>query len=47
VLFVALVVVMAFFTVKMSLMALRNARPSAHEIPPMIYEGGLAGVAAQ
>src|SRR5215475_7385956 len=38
VLFVALVVVMAFFTVKMSLMALRNARPSAHEIPPMIYE---------
>jgi carbon starvation protein len=47
VLFVALVAVMAFFTAKMSLQALRNARPTAHEMPPMIRQGGLAGAAAQ
>ena len=46
VMFVALVVVMAFFTIKMSLTALRNAFPTAAETPPTIREGGLTGAAA-
>jgi hypothetical protein len=37
---------MAFFTVTMSIKALRNAMPSAAESPPAIREGGLAGAAA-
>ncbi|MFL4979611.1 MAG: carbon starvation CstA family protein [Xanthobacteraceae bacterium] len=47
VLFVALVVAMAFFTIRMSLQALRSTMPSAHEMPPMLRPGGLAGAAAQ
>src|SRR5262245_15585776 len=46
VLFVALVVAMAFFTVKMSLQAWRNTRPSANETPAVIRTGELAGAAA-
>jgi carbon starvation protein len=46
VMFVALVMVMAFFTVTMSIKALRNAMPSAAETPPAIREGGFAGAAA-
>jgi len=46
VLFVALVVVMAFFTIKMSLQALRAASPTAAETPPAIREGGMAGAPA-
>jgi hypothetical protein len=46
VLFVALVVVMAYFTLRMSLKAFRNAMPSAAETPPTIREGGLAGATA-
>ena len=46
VMFVALVVVMAFFTIKMSITALRNAIPTAAETPPTIREGGLTGAAA-
>jgi carbon starvation protein len=44
--FVILVVIMAFFTVKMSLQALRSALPSAAETPPTVREGGMAGAAA-
>jgi carbon starvation protein len=46
VLFVLLVVVMAVFTIKMSLQALRSAFPTAAETPPMVREGGLASAAA-
>ena len=46
VLFVALVLVMAYFTLRMSLKAFRNAMPSAAETPPTIREGGLAGATA-
>ena len=46
VMFVILVVIMAFFTVKMSLQALRSALPSAAETPPTVREGGMAGAAA-
>jgi carbon starvation protein len=46
VIFVVLVVVMAFFTVKMSLKGMRNARPSAVETPATIREGGLTGATA-
>jgi carbon starvation protein CstA len=40
--FVVLVVIMAYFTIKMSLQALRTALPSAAETPPMVREGGIA-----
>ena len=46
VLFVALVVVMAFFTVKMSLQALRAGSPTAAETLPTVREGGMAGAPA-
>src|SRR4029077_16311208 len=46
VLFVVLVLVMAYFTLRMSLKAFRNAMPSAAETPPTIREGGLAGATA-
>ena len=46
VLFVALVLVMAYFTLRMSLKAFRNAMPSAAETPPAIREGGLSGAPA-
>jgi carbon starvation protein len=46
VLFVALVVAMAFFTLRMSLQALRSSMPSANETPPMVRAGGLAGAPA-
>jgi carbon starvation protein CstA len=46
VMFVELVVVMALFTIKISLKALRNTMPSAVETPPTVREGGLAGAAA-
>src|SRR5262245_29303861 len=46
VLFVVLVVIMAFFTIRMSLQALRTAMPTAAETPPMVREGGMAGAAA-
>jgi carbon starvation protein len=42
VMFVVLVVIMSYFTVKMSLQALRTALPSAAETPPMVREGGIA-----
>jgi len=42
VMFVVLVVIMAYFTIKMSLQALRTALPSAAETPPMVREGGIA-----
>ena len=41
VMFVVLVVIMAYFTVKMSLQALRTALPSAAETPPTVREGGM------
>ena len=44
--FVILVVIMAYFTVKMSLQALRTALPSAAEMPPMIRQGGTADAPA-
>jgi carbon starvation protein len=47
VLFVALVVVMAFFAIRMSLQALRRAMPSAEETPYIARAGGLAGAAAK
>jgi carbon starvation protein len=46
VLFVALVLVMAYFTLRMSLKAFGNATPSAVETPPAIREGGLSGAPA-
>jgi carbon starvation protein CstA len=46
VMFVALVIVMAYFTVKMSLQALRTALPSAAETPPMLRKGGMADAPA-
>lgn len=46
VMFVVLIVVMGYFTIRMSLQALRNAGPSANETPPMARGEGLAGVAA-
>jgi carbon starvation protein len=46
VLFVALVLVMAYFTLRMSLKAFRNSMPSAAETPPAIREGGLSGAPA-
>jgi carbon starvation protein len=46
VMFVVLVVIMAYFTVKMSLQALRTALPSAAETPPTVREGRMAGVPA-
>ena len=44
--FVILVVIMAYFTVKMSLQALRTALPSAAETPATIREGGTANAPA-
>jgi carbon starvation protein len=44
--FVVLVVIMAYFTVKMSLQALRTALPSAAETPPTVREGGMADAPA-
>ena len=41
-----LVVIMAYFTIKMSLQALRTALPSAAETPPTVREGGMAGATA-
>ena len=46
VMFVMLIVVMGYFTIRMSLQALRNAGPSADETPPIARGEGLAGVAA-
>jgi carbon starvation protein CstA len=46
VMFVVLVVIMAYFTVKMSLQALRTALPTAAETPPTVREGGMAGATA-
>jgi hypothetical protein len=37
---------MAYFTIRMSLQALRAAVPTAAETPPMVREGGMAGAAA-
>jgi hypothetical protein len=45
VMFVMLVVVMGYFTIRMSLHALRSARPSANETPPVGRAEGLAGAA--
>jgi hypothetical protein len=44
---VALVVVMAFFAIRMSLQALRRAMPSAQETPYIARAGGLAGATAK
>jgi carbon starvation protein len=44
--FVVLVVVMAYFTIRMSLQAWRSTRPTAAETPAMVRQGGLAGAAA-
>jgi carbon starvation protein len=41
VMFVILVIIMAYFTVKMSLQALRTALPTAAETPPTVREGGI------
>ena len=46
VMFVVLVVIMAYFTVKMSLQALRTALPSAAETPPTIGDGRMADAPA-
>jgi carbon starvation protein len=46
VMFVVLVVVMGYFTIRMSLQALRTAVPSANETPPMARGEGLADAAA-
>jgi carbon starvation protein len=46
VMFVVLVVIMVYFTVKMSLQALRTALPSAAETPPTIREGRMADAPA-
>lgn len=46
VMFVALVVVMAYFTVRMSLQALRSASPSARESSPIARTEGLTGATA-
>jgi len=46
VMFVLLVVVMGYFTIRMSLHALRSALPSANETPPIARAEGLAGVPA-
>jgi carbon starvation protein CstA len=46
VMFVVLVVIMACFTVKMSLHALRTALPSAAETPATVREGGMSGATA-
>jgi carbon starvation protein CstA len=46
VMFVALVVVMAYFTVRMSLQALRSASPSARETSPIVRTEGLSGATA-
>jgi carbon starvation protein CstA len=40
--FVALVIIMAYFTIKMSVQALRSALPTAAETPPTAREGGIA-----
>jgi carbon starvation protein len=37
---------MAYFTLRMSLKAFRNAMPSAAETPPAVREGGLSGAPA-
>jgi carbon starvation protein CstA len=42
VVFVALVIVMAYFTIRMSVQALRSALPTAAETPPTAREGGIA-----
>ena len=42
VMFVALVIIMAYFTIKMSVQALRSALPTAAETPPTAREGGIA-----
>ena len=42
--FVALVVVMAYFTIRMSLQALRSALPSAEETP-YLARGGIGAAA--
>jgi carbon starvation protein CstA len=46
VLFVALVLIMGYFTIRMSLQALRAALPTAAETPPLVREQGVAGAAA-
>jgi carbon starvation protein len=46
VMFVVLVVVMAYFTIRMSLQALRSTRPIAAETPYVPREGELAGAPA-
>jgi carbon starvation protein CstA len=46
VMFVALVVVMAYFTIRMSLQAWNNSKPTAAETPYIAREGGLAGAPA-
>jgi carbon starvation protein CstA len=46
VMFVVLVVIMVYFTVKMSLQALRTALPSAAETPPTIRERRMADAPA-
>jgi carbon starvation protein len=40
------VIIMAYFTVKMSVLALRTGLPTAAETPPTVREGGMAGAAA-
>jgi carbon starvation protein CstA len=46
VLFVLLVLAMAYFTARMSLQALKATRPIANETPPVTRTGGLAGAPA-
>jgi carbon starvation protein len=46
VLFVLLVLAMAYFTARMSLQALKATRPIANETPPLTRTGGLAGAPA-
>jgi carbon starvation protein len=46
VMFVVLIVVMSYFTIRMSLQALRNVGSSANETPPVARGEGFTGVAA-
>jgi carbon starvation protein CstA len=46
VMFVALVIAMAYFTIRMSLLAMRSTRPIAVETPYIQRAGGLAGAVA-
>ena len=45
--FVALILCMAYFTIRISLQAMRQALPTAKETPAIAREGGLVGAPAQ